>query len=369
MPTDKKTPPPLPPDALARPTANVRPSPPAHAPTTADAMPSPWDDEVVSSAPKPVTKSPFGGANWMDRAEYPLVKPEHAEELEQNAAINEFGMKQPRAQAEAAAYEGYKKRQHTEAAAHHLAGMKAAHGAGDMEAARKHSLMYNLHSKAIGHEPVGPAHPDVIAHLSQKPSKVYKFKPHHGDQLALNPAQAAPEAPGIVSSAPAPTLGKNEREALYVVWQASQALQKATSLNGGLGAPKMTVTDKFHGKGKQLGPTVQVDKGKHTNKPAHPRTEPAYRKDEMAAKEKEPKTPEVKAADRGAKASNTTCPTPGCGNYKPYYANTCSECNRAAHHMGKAEMSPRAKGAAPCVCPSYKFPHRHKSGKCGADKK
>jgi hypothetical protein len=226
----QKAPPPIPADALARPHASIRPTQPPPSPPTS-AMPSPWDSEVVSSAPAPAQQPhPFGGQNWLGNGQYPLVKPEHAEELEQHAAVNEFGMKMPRDKAEAEAYKGYKDRQHKEAAAHHLAGMKAAHGAGDMEAARKHSLMYGLHSKAIGHEPVGPAHPDVIAHLSSKPSKVYKFKPHHGDQLALSPQPSATAAsgaqPGIASSAPGPMLGKSEQDALHVLWQGCQALLK-----------------------------------------------------------------------------------------------------------------------------------------------
>ena len=158
------------------------------------------DKDIVAGAPAPVAKPLAAAHNWMDNQSYPLVKPQHAEELEQAAAINEFGDKKPRAEAEAAAYDAYKKRQHTEAAAHHLAGMKAAHGAGDMEAARKHSLMYDLHSKAIGHEPIGPAHPDVIAHLNGKPSKVYRFKPHHGDQLSLS--GVTPAAPSEPAAAP-----------------------------------------------------------------------------------------------------------------------------------------------------------------------
>jgi hypothetical protein len=178
-------------------------------------------DAQLDAAPAPV-KGAFGGATWLNNAAYPLVKPEHAQELEQNAAVNEFGKKMPRAQAEADAYKSYKERQHVEAAAHHLAGMQAARGAGDMEAARKHGLMYNLHSKAIGHEPVGPAHPDVVAHMNAGPSKVYKFKAHHGDQLALTP-----EGSGEPASAPAPALGKSEVEALNVVHAACQALLKA----------------------------------------------------------------------------------------------------------------------------------------------
>jgi hypothetical protein len=258
--------------------------------------PKPDDLDAQLDAPTSPTKGPFGGATWLNNPRYALVKPDHASELEQNAAVNEFGKKMPREQAELEAYGTYKQAQHKIAAAHHLAGMKAAHAAGDGEAARKHSLMYELHSKAIGHEPVGPAHPDVVAHLAENP-KVYRFKPHHGDQLALSTSSGP-------ASEPAPDLGKHEVGALNVVYAACQALLKA---EGGVQAGAKLVTDKFHGQGKQLGASVQVTKG-----PPDPRA-------------------------------------PG----KPTH---------------KGEMSPRAKGPKPCICSSYKFPHRHKSGKCGAGK-
>jgi hypothetical protein len=543
---------PAPPLGLTPPPAAGRATAPA--PVVANALPGPWDDEVTGAAPTPVTKNPFGGANWMDNGAYPLVKPEHAQELEQNAAINEFGMKKPRAEAEAAAYADYKKRQHTEAAAHHLAGMKAAHGAGDMEAARKHSLMYNLHSKALGHEPVGPAHPDVIAHLNAKPSKVYKFKPHHGDQLALAPADAAPKAPGslqdVVSSAPPPALGKAEREGLYRIWEASQVLLKSipptkgqkdhermkdvtgtkkcphcgedvkargnvlvqhtyrrslgklptsgqegfvrekcrgshcdvgeetkktldkgedkkkpepsketegptalcaekgctkrrvcyggkdsaycpshggySKTEGGVVAGKKTVTDKFHGAGTQLGPSVQVDKGTHHNKPPHPRTAPAYRKDEMSGVES-PELAKVappgfseatmhalkakhgvesafkiawSAYEKGQHKKAELNITKAKKQSHEFLARTkspvadCKHCGRPRNHPVhnqepvveawetkarrdsektnkgemKPEVSPRLGRVAPCVCDAYKHPHRVGGGKCGKGK-
>jgi hypothetical protein len=274
-------------------------------------------DAQLDAAPAPV-KGAFGGATWLNNAAYPLVKPEHAQELEQNAAVNEFGKKMPRAQAEADAYKGYKERQHVEAAAHHLAGMQAARGAGDMEAARKHGLMYNLHSKAIGHEPVGPAHPDVVAHMNAGPSKVYKFKAHHGDQLALTP-----EGSGEPASAPAPALGKSEVEALNVVHAACQALLAKAEDDH-----KKKVVSKELSQHRSLffakldcGHTVTVD--------ANPKTRDAE------------KLPCVHCSGLVKDPSEKT---------------------------KKGEMSPRAKGARPCICTAYKFPHRHKSGACAAGK-
>lgn len=256
---------------------------------------APNPDEVdakLDAGPVPV-KGPFGGSTWMNNHAYPLVKPEHGSDLEQASAINEFGKKMPREQAEAEAYKAYKLRQHVEAAAHHLAGTKAAHAAGDMEAARKHSLMYDLHSKAIGHEPVGPAHPDVVAQLANA-SKVYRFKPHHGDQLALS-AKREPEPQGTQE----PTvMDKHETLGLNAVYVACQALLKG-----------------------------ELEK-----------KSPPGRKEEVE-----------KLKAKGLPASEA-------------FGIAWKQSNAEAK---KAEMTPRAKGPKPCICPSYNFPHRHKSGKCG----
>jgi hypothetical protein len=342
MDNNLKKAPPIPADALSRPHAAIRPSSPPPMPHESE-MPSPWDSQVVSSAPAPVTKSPFGGNSWMNNPKYPLVKPGHAEELEQNAAINEFGSKMPRAQAEAAAYKGYKERQHKEASAHHLAGMKAARGAGDMEAARKHGLMYNLHSAAIGHEPVGPAHPDVLAHMSSKPSSVYKFKPHHGDQLALHPEmQNKIQSSGVVSSAPAPgpakasvppptppqaQLGKSEALALNTVYVACQAVLAKGDVVGRIGNP--------------AGAAPQPKSKSKSKASAH--------------------YPDHDAKSCGSfTCSDCGRKTPSCRGGE---GTECDDC-WAKKDTKKGEMSPKAK-KSPCVCTAYRFPHRHTSGRCG----
>lgn len=120
---------------------------------------------------------------WLDR--FPITDPDHAHDLESRAAINEFHHKMPRSEAESKAHSDYVRDRHVEAAAHHLAGMKAAHGAGDMDAARKHSVMYNLHIKALGHDPISPPPQEVVAASKKETPSVYKFKPHKSDAFAI----------------------------------------------------------------------------------------------------------------------------------------------------------------------------------------
>lgn len=189
--------------------------------------PSPWDNDIISSAPAPTPARPsqqsVGAPAWLGR---PILHPDHANDLETNAAVNEFGLKMPRDKAEEGAYLDYVKGQRQQAAGHHLAGMRAARAAGDMEAARKHGLMYKLHSEALGNEPVGPVHPEVA---SQEQGYKMKFRPHRGDLFALDHGKA-PE--GVVSDKPKgpppipadATMGKTERDALYTIYLGAQAL-------------------------------------------------------------------------------------------------------------------------------------------------
>lgn len=124
-------------------------------------------------------------AKWLDR--YPVVDPEHMAGLDQLAAVHEFQNKLPRHKAEAAAYDQYKKEQVEDAAAHHFAGMQASHGAGDMDAARKHGVMYALACKALGANPVGEPPPEVMTKVKNTPPEVYRFKAHKGDAFSLPP--------------------------------------------------------------------------------------------------------------------------------------------------------------------------------------
>lgn len=119
---------------------------------------------------------------WLNK--HPILDASHARDLEQAAAINEFHRKQPRAQAEQAAHDDYRKEQHTKAAAHHFQGMRAAHGAGDMEEAKLHGNLYAQHMNAMGLDPYGPV-PEHIRLQAADPqhTKVYRFANHRADAL------------------------------------------------------------------------------------------------------------------------------------------------------------------------------------------
>lgn len=122
---------------------------------------------------------------WLGR---PIVSPEHVQDLETRAAINEFHAKMTRHEAEQKAHDDYVKEHRERAAAHHLAGMKAAMATGNHDDARKHWAMYDLHLKALGKESVGAVPPEVEKRMMEdggdKP--VYKFKAHKGDLYALH---------------------------------------------------------------------------------------------------------------------------------------------------------------------------------------
>ncbi len=128
---------------------------------------------------------------WMGR---PISKDEDVHDLETRAAIHEFGDKLPRQEAEEKAYGNYLRDRRLEGAAHHLAGMKAAQGAGQMDEARRHGDFYSLHLKALGLNPVGPVPPEVQAKLSQpNAEKLYRFRGHNADQFAVGESEPPKE--------------------------------------------------------------------------------------------------------------------------------------------------------------------------------
>jgi hypothetical protein len=131
-------------------------------------------------------------AMWQQK---PVTDPDHVSLLERDAAINEFGHRLPKTEAEKKAYDDYVKDQRTDAAAFHLLGLKAAQGAGDREASEKHAIMYALHCKALGHEPVGAPHASILARMEKHPDKLYKFKAHRGDLYALPDGNAGEQDP------------------------------------------------------------------------------------------------------------------------------------------------------------------------------
>lgn len=181
---------------------------------------SPWD--VESSSPPPPPRAAGTPKNmWANR---PIVEAGHARDLDASAAINEFGMKMPRDKAEDLAYNQYMTRHRTEAAAHHLRQSQVARAAGDLESAAKHGMMYNLHAKAIGHDPAIGAHPEISRIMQEgAPPGNYKFKPHKADTFAVAEHAMSKLGP-VVSSAPAPALGKSEKQSLYVLYKAAEAI-------------------------------------------------------------------------------------------------------------------------------------------------
>jgi hypothetical protein len=119
---------------------------------------------------------------WQGRQ---LVSRSHVSELERESALREFRDQMPREQAEEQAYQDYQRKHHAEAGAHHLRGLKAAQASGDTEEAKKHGIAYELHLKALGHEP-GEGVPDEIrAHVEAPKAVHHKFKAHAGDALLL----------------------------------------------------------------------------------------------------------------------------------------------------------------------------------------
>lgn len=113
-----------------------------------------------------------------------IAKEDDAHDLESRAAINEFSHRMPRADAEHRAHFEYKQDKHREAAAFHLQGLKASQAAGSQEEGHKHGLMFQLHLKALGLNPMD-AVPHEIQSLADKQDKFYKFKPHRSDIFLL----------------------------------------------------------------------------------------------------------------------------------------------------------------------------------------
>jgi hypothetical protein len=122
-------------------------------------------------------------SNWNGKA---ILDPKHADDLEQAAAVHEFKGGLSRQNAEAKAYKDYREDHHRQSAAHHLRGSKAAQGSGDMDEARKHHALYELHMNKLGLDPTKEPPNDIKAHMNAEDKKpAHKFKAHPGDSLVL----------------------------------------------------------------------------------------------------------------------------------------------------------------------------------------
>ncbi len=160
---------------------------------------------------------------WLGR---PVLDKAHVNDLERQAAIHEFDSKLPRPEAEAQAYSGYQKRQHQEAAAHHLLGMKAGLALGAPDDARRHSLLYDLHLQKLGHAATaGGAVPADIDRITSELAHrdggtgLYGFKPHGADAWVMDAGPSDWQAQKSVrelldlAKADGPVLAKLESEA------------------------------------------------------------------------------------------------------------------------------------------------------------
>lgn len=130
---------------------------------------------------------------WQDNPEWRIFHADDANDLYQRSVVKEFHEKKPRHVADAEAYSDWRTEAHAKAAAHHLRGMKAAQGAGDMEQARKHGEHYNLHMAALQEDPYGPVPDSVKRHTGETPTgnSIYNFKSHPVDALAIAPPPPA----------------------------------------------------------------------------------------------------------------------------------------------------------------------------------
>lgn len=170
-------------------------------------------DQYFETLAKKEKKQPKFGS-WQGRT---ILDPDHAHELDREAAVHEFGGKYPRHEAEARAYSLYRKKQLAIGAAHHLKGARAAQAVGDMDEAQKHGTLYTLHLKELGHESIGPIPEEVRHHLDKTDGeKHYKFKVHPADAFLLNDGEETKKSESNLEI----------NKALFSLYQLSQELIK-----------------------------------------------------------------------------------------------------------------------------------------------
>lgn len=115
----------------------------------------------------------------------PIVALDHHHDLERESASLEFGASRlDRKKAEDAAYDSYKRTQHTAAIGHHLSALRCAHAAGKRDVAEQHNALYSMHMKAMGMKASGSPPPALDkVHAFEATDK---FKPHPADQLLVS---------------------------------------------------------------------------------------------------------------------------------------------------------------------------------------
>jgi len=125
---------------------------------------------------------------WQSNESWPITSAEDEADLYRRSVVKEFHEKKPRHIADAEAYSDWRREMHGKAAAHHLRGMRAAQGAGDMESARKHGFHYATHMQLIGLDPHGPVPPEITKHAGEQVKEpIYQFRAHPSDSWATLP--------------------------------------------------------------------------------------------------------------------------------------------------------------------------------------
>lgn len=129
----------------------------------------------------------------MWKGKYPMSDTTHEDDLQMRADINEHMHRMPRHEAEARAHADYRRDQIAAAAGHHWNGMKAAHAAGNEEAAKKHGMMYALALHQLGHKDLLNPPPEVVEAAKDPKSAIGHFKAHGGDVFSLPPEEPSDE--------------------------------------------------------------------------------------------------------------------------------------------------------------------------------
>lgn len=140
-----------------------------------------------------------------------VLTKEHIADLEQSAAINEFDKKMPRHKAEEEAHGQYIRGHHAKAAAYHLERSTACKAMGKMEEAKSHNAHYNMHLKAMGHDPYAPPPPEVKVHLGQPANNSYSFENHPADALIGHSLGKGEVIPFRRPEGPSRDLGQNAK--------------------------------------------------------------------------------------------------------------------------------------------------------------
>lgn len=338
-------------------------------------------------------------SKWLDR--HPTLKETDHDGLEMDAAVNEFGSKMPREQAEDEAYKKYVDKHREHALDHHHRGMKAAMAAGDTESARKHHMMYTLHAKALGHDPMQPPPKRPSPETA---SKVYKFKAHPGDMFAVHDREE--------EKAEKSELTKNQQDTLALIYAGAMAvLQKAGKVIGRIGNSAGAAPQPVQAQGpSDLAPTMSTNDLLAHHVGARALDDP---EDQEAVKaslvQHHGLSPDmahelvhshgslgldddvdravfanaIDAVKGGKPAPSQALGEPHYPDHKPHECGMfrCPSClrNMPACRGGEGDecddcysknmdKSEKSAGAKHCKCDAYHFPHRHGGGKCKTKK-